>query len=49
MSELAPIWEQVDDEARTAGLVDPDSLGAWMDARDLPGSGEPVELKFQPR
>ena len=47
MSELAPIWAAVDDdEARTAGLVDPDSLGAWMDARDLPGSGEPVELRF---
>jgi hypothetical protein len=25
-------------------LVDPDRLGRWMDAVDLPGSGEPVEL-----
>jgi aminoglycoside phosphotransferase (APT) family kinase protein len=46
VSGTAPIWETVDDEARTAGLVDADALGAWMDARDLPGSGEPVELAF---
>jgi aminoglycoside phosphotransferase (APT) family kinase protein len=40
------LWEDVDDEARTHGLVDVDALGRWMDERDLPGSGEPVETTF---
>jgi aminoglycoside phosphotransferase (APT) family kinase protein len=46
VSETAPIWETVDDAARTAGLVDLDALGPWMDARDLPGAGEPIEATF---
>jgi aminoglycoside phosphotransferase (APT) family kinase protein len=38
-------WEDIDDAERTAGLIDADSLGAWMDERDL-GGGEPVETTF---
>ncbi len=40
------LWEDVDETARTAGLVDPDALARWMDERDLPGKGEPVETTF---
>jgi len=32
--------------ARTAGLVDTDRLGHWMDAQGLPGRGEPVSSRF---
>jgi len=32
--------------ARTAGLVDAERLGAWMDTQDLPGRGEPVTSRF---
>jgi aminoglycoside phosphotransferase (APT) family kinase protein len=32
--------------ARTAGLVDETRLGQWMDARDLPGQGEPITTRF---
>ena len=31
---------------RTAGLVDPQRLGSWMDEQGLPGRGEPVEVEF---
>jgi aminoglycoside phosphotransferase (APT) family kinase protein len=36
----------VSDEARTEGLVDADALARWMDARKLPGTGEPVTARF---
>jgi aminoglycoside phosphotransferase (APT) family kinase protein len=36
----------VTDEERTRGLVDPVALARWMDARRLPGSGEPVHARF---
>ncbi len=39
-------WEDVDESARTEGLVDTDALARWMDAQDLPGSGEPLEAIF---
>ncbi len=39
-------WEDVDDAARTQGLVDTDTLARWMDGRGLPGSGEPIETTF---
>ena len=32
--------------ARTAGLVDVERLGRWMDSQDLPGRGEPVTSRF---
>jgi aminoglycoside phosphotransferase (APT) family kinase protein len=32
--------------ARTAGLVDEEKLGRWMDDQDLPGKGEPVTSRF---
>jgi aminoglycoside phosphotransferase (APT) family kinase protein len=35
-----------DDEERTAGLVDPEVLGRFMDEQGLPGSGEPVTARF---
>jgi aminoglycoside phosphotransferase (APT) family kinase protein len=35
-----------EDEARTAGLVDPERLGRWMDQQGLAGEGEPVEARF---
>lgn len=31
---------------RTAGLVDEDRLGRWMDDQGLPGAGEPVTSRF---
>ena len=34
------------DDARTQGLVDTDALARWMDARKLPGAGEPVSARF---
>ncbi len=38
--------EPASDEERTRGLVDPERLARWMDARGLPGAGEPVEARF---
>ena len=35
-----------DDDDRTKGLIDPDALGAWMDAEGLPGAGEPISSRF---
>jgi aminoglycoside phosphotransferase (APT) family kinase protein len=35
-----------DDAARTQGLVDPEALARWMDARKLPGTGSPVTARF---
>src|SRR5216684_3950404 len=43
---MSKIVETADDAARTEGLVDVPALTAWMDARDLPGSGEPMEVTF---
>lgn len=34
------------DEERTKGLVDPEKLARWMDEKDLPGKGSPVEMNF---
>ena len=34
------------DDDRVRGLVDPQRLGRWMDARGLPGTGVPVEARF---
>ena len=34
------------DVERTAGLVDPERLGDWMDTTGLPGDGEPVATRF---
>lgn len=34
------------DAERTAGLVDPERLGAWMDRVGLPGEGEPLSSRF---
>ena len=34
------------DAPRTAGLVDPERLGAWMDGQGLPGEGEPIASRF---
>jgi aminoglycoside phosphotransferase (APT) family kinase protein len=34
------------DKERTRGLVDPERLARWMDARGLPGAGEPIEARF---
>jgi len=39
-------WDDVDDEARTAGLVDAEALGRWMDEQGLAGAGEPVTATF---
>jgi aminoglycoside phosphotransferase (APT) family kinase protein len=33
-------------KVRTAGLVNEERLGAWMDTQDLPGKGEPVTSSF---
>jgi aminoglycoside phosphotransferase (APT) family kinase protein len=46
VTDMSSIWETADDAARTEGLVDVDALTRWMDARDLPGSGEPMEVTF---
>lgn len=45
-SPSASVWEDSDEEARTAGLVDPVALGKWMDAQGLPGAGEPITATF---
>lgn len=42
---MTAAWEDVDDAARTEGLIDADALGQWMDGRDL-GKGEPVQATF---
>jgi len=39
-------WHNVDDDARTEGLIDRDALGKWMDERGLPGKREPVETTY---
>jgi aminoglycoside phosphotransferase (APT) family kinase protein len=39
-------WEDVDEEARTEGLVDVEALGKWMDVQGLPGAGELVTTTF---
>ena len=39
-------WDNIDDDARTEGLIDRDALGKWMDERGLPGKGEPVETTY---
>jgi len=44
--EPKPAWADGDDAARTVGLVDADALGKWMDEKNLPGQGEPVEAIF---
>ena len=33
-------------KVRTAGLVNEERLGAWMDTQDLPGKGEAVTSSF---
>jgi aminoglycoside phosphotransferase (APT) family kinase protein len=35
-----------DEQARTAGLIDPDRLGRWMDSQGLPAAGAPLEYAF---
>jgi aminoglycoside phosphotransferase (APT) family kinase protein len=39
-------WDDIDDDARTEGLIDRESLGRWMDEQGLPGKGEPIETKY---
>jgi aminoglycoside phosphotransferase (APT) family kinase protein len=34
------------DDPKAIGLIDPRVLADWMDERDLPGRGEPVEARF---
>jgi aminoglycoside phosphotransferase (APT) family kinase protein len=36
----------VEESQRTQELIDADKLGRWMDERKLPGTGEPVQLRF---
>jgi aminoglycoside phosphotransferase (APT) family kinase protein len=36
----------MDDDRRSAGLIDPDRLGRWMDDQGLPGTGLPLEHSF---
>ena len=36
----------MDDAERSAGLIDPERLGRWMDSEGLPGAGLPVEHSF---
>ena len=43
---LSGAGESDPDAARTAGLVDPERLGAWMDGQGLPGGGEPIASRF---
>jgi aminoglycoside phosphotransferase (APT) family kinase protein len=43
---MSEVWEHVDDEGRTDGLVDEDALARWMDDQRLPGTGEPVSTRF---
>jgi len=35
-----------EDAERTKGLIDEALLARWMDDRDLPGAGEPLETTF---
>src|SRR5438309_5341727 len=37
---------EVDETARTTGLINADRLGQWMDSQGLPGTGAPVEYSF---
>ena len=37
---------QVNDEARVRGLIDVERLARWLDERDLPGQGAPIEARF---
>ena len=43
---LSGAGESDPDAGRTAGLVDPERLGAWMDGQGLPGEGEPIASRF---
>jgi aminoglycoside phosphotransferase (APT) family kinase protein len=45
MAKLTPEEEAAAIE-RTAGLVNEERLGRWMDERGLPGKGEPVSVHF---
>jgi len=36
----------MDDDARVDGLIDVSKLSTWMDERELPGSGVPMETRF---
>jgi len=45
-SAKAKPWEGIDDDERTEGLIDRDSLGKWMDGLGLLGKGEPVETRY---
>jgi aminoglycoside phosphotransferase (APT) family kinase protein len=36
----------MDDAQRTEGLIDAEKLARWMDERDLPGAGLPIEARF---
>ena len=45
-ASLSGAGESDPDAARTAGLVDPERLGAWMDRQGLPGAGEPIASRF---
>jgi aminoglycoside phosphotransferase (APT) family kinase protein len=38
--------DPMSEEARVAGLVDEARLARWMDERKLPGTGEPVGVRF---
>jgi aminoglycoside phosphotransferase (APT) family kinase protein len=40
------VSEGTSDAERTRGLVDPEALARWMDARGLPGAGSPVAARF---
>ena len=47
--ETSPSFDPDDADAgveRTAGLVDPNQLGDWMNDRGLPGAGEPLAVRF---
>jgi aminoglycoside phosphotransferase (APT) family kinase protein len=48
MSEMGVVDgpDEVDDEERTAGLVDAEKLSWFMNERGLPGAGEPLETRF---
>lgn len=45
MAKMTPEQEAQIKE-RTEGLIDEARLGAWMDAQDLPGKGEPLSVHF---
>lgn len=47
MTNETPAESEVQaEQARTAGLIDPVRLGAWMDDHGLPGAGEEIESRF---